>query len=101
MVLTDVIRVLPLLRTDEAQYMEPTIYAVEPWLAPSEALVAWGSLKGGLPNEVAARRMVRLIDVKGAIELLNDRYYDLSTTGRYDQLAELLVERVIQRNSRR
>jgi hypothetical protein len=98
-VLSDVARVLRLLRTEESQYMVPTIYVEEPWSASSEALVAWGPLKGGLPPEVAERRLVRLTEVEGAIDLLNDRYFDLSAARRYDELSELLIQRVLQRNS--
>jgi hypothetical protein len=100
-VLSDVVRMLNLLRTEEAQYLVPTIYAAEPWSAHSEALVAWASLKGGLPSEAAARRMVRLIEVEGAVELLRDRYFDLNAAGKYDELSTLLIQRVIQRNSSR
>ena len=100
-VLSDVVRMLNLLRTEEAQYLVPTIYAAEPWTPRSEALVALGSLKDGLPPEVAARRMVRLIEVEGAIELLKDRYFDLRAADRYDELSTLLIQRVIQRNSTR
>jgi hypothetical protein len=62
-VLSDLARVLRLLRTEESQYMVPTIYVEEPWSASSEALVARGPLKGGLPPEVAERRLVRLTEV--------------------------------------
>jgi hypothetical protein len=76
-----------------------TIYAAEPWSAGSEALVDWASQKGGLPTEVAKRRMVRLIDVEGALALLKDRYFDLSARGAYDELSDLLIQRVTLRNS--
>jgi hypothetical protein len=79
--------------------MVPTIYAAEPWSPSSEALVAWGSMKGGLPPEVAERRMVRLIEVEGAVDLLKDRYFDLNAAGRYDELSELLIQGVIRGNS--
>jgi hypothetical protein len=89
---------LQLLRTEVSQSsVVPTIYAAEPWTPTSEALVTWGSLKGGLPDEAAKRRMVRLIEVGGAVELLQDRYFDLSVAGRYAELSNLLVERVVQR----
>ena len=98
MVLSDVVRMLQLLRTEQSQYMVPTIYAAEPWSPSAEALVAWASMKGGLPPEPAERRMVRLIEVEGAIDLLKDRYFDLSTDRRYDELATLLIQRVVRRN---
>jgi hypothetical protein len=98
-VLSDVVRMLLLLRTEQSQYMVPTIYAAEPWSAASEALVAWASQKGGLPPEAAERRMVRLIEVEGAVELLNDRYFELSAARRYDELSNLLIQRVTRRNS--
>jgi hypothetical protein len=90
---------LQLLRTEQSQFMVPTIYAAEPWSPSSEALVAWGSMSGGLPAEAAERRMVRLIEVEGAIELLEDRYFDLSAARRYDELSNLLVQRVTLRNA--
>ena len=91
---------LHLLRTEVSQSsVVPTIYAAEPWTPSSEALVIWGSLKGGLPVEAAKRRMVQLIEVGGAVELLHDRYFDLSVAGRYNELCNLLIQRVIQRNS--
>jgi hypothetical protein len=43
--------------------------------------------------------MVRLIEVEGAIELLEDRYFDLSAARRYDELSNLLVQRVTLRNA--
>jgi hypothetical protein len=98
-VLSDVVRILELLRTEQSQYMLPTIYAAEPWSPSSEALVAWSPMRGGLPPEAAERRMVRLIEVKGAIELLKDRYLDLTADRRYDELSALLVQRVIRRNA--
>ena len=99
MVLSDVVRMLELLRTEESQGMVPTIYAAEPWLPHSEALVAWAPPKGGLPPEVAKRRMVRIIDVEGAIALLKDRYFELRAADSYDTLSELLIQRAILRNS--
>jgi hypothetical protein len=99
-VLSDVVRMLELLRTEQSQYMVPTIYAAEPWSPGSEALVDWASQKGGLPPEVSTRRMVRLIDVAGAVDLLKDRYFDLRAAGGYDELSDLLIQRVILRNSR-
>lgn len=101
MVLSDVVRLLQLLRTDESQYMIPTIYAAEPWSASSEALVAWSPPRGGLPPEAAERHLLRLIDVQGAIDALRDCYFDLSNAGRYDELCGLLVQRILQRNSSR
>jgi hypothetical protein len=89
---------LQLLRTEQSQFMVPTIYAAEPWSPSSEALVAWGSMKGGLPPEAAERQMVRLIEVEGAVDLLEDRYFDLSATRRYDELSNLLIQRVLRRN---
>jgi hypothetical protein len=77
--------------------MVPTIYATEPWSPSSEAIVAWGSLKGGVPPEAAERRMVRLVEVAGAVTLLEDQYHALATTQRYDELCNLLLERVAQR----
>ena len=97
--LSDVVRMLQLLRTEVSQYMVPTIYAVEPWSPSSEALVAWGSLKGGLPPEAAERRMVRLIEVEGAIALLKDRYFELTVAHRYGELCNLLIQLVVVRNS--
>ena len=99
MVLSDVVRVLRLLRTEQSQFMVPTIYAAQPWSPSSEALVAWGSMKGGLPPEAAERRMVRLVEVEGAVDLLEDSYFDLSAARRYDELSELLIQRVIRRNT--
>jgi hypothetical protein len=99
MVLSDVVRILELLRTEQSQYMMPSIYAAEPWSPSSEALVAWSPMRGGLPPEPAERRLVRLIEVEGAIELLKDRYRHLSADRRYDELSTLLIERVIRRNA--
>ena len=96
MVLSDVVRMLQVLRTEQSQFMVPTIYALEPWSPSSEALVAWGSLKGGLPREAAERSMVRLIEVEGAIDLLGNRYFDLSVARRYDELCNLLIQRVFR-----
>jgi hypothetical protein len=90
---------LELLRTDQSQSMVPTIYAAEPWSPHSEALVAWAPEKGGLPPEVAERRMVRLVEVERAIELLKDCYYELRVARRFDDLSELLIQRVIRRNA--
>jgi hypothetical protein len=90
---------LPLLRTEVAQYMVPTIYAAEPWLPSSEAIVAWGSLKGGLPAGAVEHRMVRLTEVEGAIALLKDHYFDFTAARRYDELCNLLIQLVVERNS--
>jgi hypothetical protein len=98
-VLSDVVRMLQLLRTEQSQFMVPTIYAAEPWSPSTEALVAWGPMKGGLPPEAAECRMVRLIEVESAIDFLKDRYFDLSAARRYDELSELLIQRVIRRNT--
>ena len=99
MVLSDVVKLLQLLRTEETQYMLPTIYAAEPWSASSEALVAWSPPRGGLPPEAAERHLLRLIDVQGAVNALKDCYFDLSSAGRYDDLCSVLIQRVLQRNS--
>ena len=99
--LSDVVRILQLLRTEEAQYMVPTIYAEEPWSPSSEAIVAWGSLKGGLPSVAAERRLVRLVEVEGALSLLKDRYFELSSAGQYDALCTLLIQRVSERSQNR
>jgi hypothetical protein len=92
---------LPFLRGDEAQYMVPTIYATEPWSPSAQAMVAWGSLMGGLPAVAADLRMTRVIEVEAATALLKDRYFDLSASGRYDDLSRLLLERVALSNQRR
>ena len=42
--------------------------------------------------------MVRLIEVEGAIDLLEDHYFDLSAARRHDELSNLLIARVIRRN---
>jgi len=99
--LSDVVRILPLLRTEEAQYLVPTIYAAEPWLPSSAAIVALGSLKGGLPPAAAERRLVRLVEVEGAVTLLKDRYFELSAAGQYEALCNLLLERVAERTRSR
>jgi hypothetical protein len=98
-VLSEVMRMIELLRTEQSQSMIPTIYVAEPWGARSEALVAWQPQKGGLPPDVAKRHMVRLIDVSGAMALLEDRYFDLRAAGAYDELATVLIQRVALRNS--
>jgi len=43
--------------------------------------------------------MVRLIEVQGAVELLEDHYFELSTARRYDEPTSLLVQRVIRGNA--
>ena len=72
----------------------PTIYVEQPWTAQSRAVVTWSMPKGGLPSDVAERQLVRLIEVRAAIRLLEDAYDRLIATGRMDELATLLIIRV-------
>ena len=74
--------------------MVPTIYVREPWSASSEAAVLWGSLTGALPPEAVKQGMTRLVEVDGAMFLLQDRYYEFSAANRHEELCSLLIKRV-------
>ena len=93
--LREVVAMLDLLRTDESQWMVPTIYAREPWDPESEALVAWAPMRGGLPDAAARAKMVRLTEVKSAMSLIQDQSYRLRAAGDLDALCSLLIQRVL------
>ena len=94
MTLRDLVASLPALQVEEVQFLVPTIYAAEPWAPDSDALVALGSLKGGLPPEVAKRQMTRVFEVAGARSILGDCYDKFAQAQRFDELCTILIERV-------
>jgi len=49
--------------------------------------------KGGLPDDAARLQLVRLVEVRLAIKLLNSDYEVLTRAHRYDELSNLLIER--------
>lgn len=73
---------------------EPTIYAAEPWAPHSPAIVSWSITKGGLPDDAAKLRLVRLVEVRSALRLLADQYDHLVLEDRLDELSALLLTRV-------
>jgi hypothetical protein len=92
--LNDIVIELLSLPTQQEQESIPTIYAEEPWSPSSEALVAHGSLHGGLPPEAAKRGMVRLIEVAGAVAILKNAYSEFAESGLYAELCLTLINRV-------
>ena len=92
--LNDVVVGLLSLPTQQEQESIPTIYAIEPWSPSSEALVAYGSLHGGLPPEAAKRAMVRFFEVSGAVAILKHSYSEFAETGLYHELCLTLINRV-------
>jgi hypothetical protein len=94
--LRDLIGSLPHLQAEEVQYLVPTIYAAEPWAPGSDALVALGSLKGGLPPEAAKRQMTRVFEVAGARSILGDCYVEFAEGERFDELCKILIERITE-----
>jgi hypothetical protein len=93
--LADVVRNLRSHDEDPFSWQEPTIYAAEPWTAQSQALVSWSMPKGGLPEDAAQLRLVRLVEVRTAIKLLAENYDQLLAAGRFDEICALLISRVI------
>jgi hypothetical protein len=98
--LLDVVKNLSSFPTGEAQYMVPTVYAAEPWSPNSPAAVEWGSLKGGLPPAAAAARLTRLHEVQGVVTLLQHEYQEFASAGRYAELCDILIRRVMELNYR-
>jgi hypothetical protein len=92
--LADVVRSLRDYAEQPAPWQEPTIYSAEPWRSSSEALVAWGSSKGGLPEEAARRGLVRLIEVRAALRLLGRDFDTLVRENRIEDLCSNLIARV-------
>jgi hypothetical protein len=92
--LRDLVASLPSLQAEEVQYLVPTIYAAEPWAPGSDALVALGSLKGGLPPEAATRQMTRVFEVAGARSILRDCYVEFAEAQRFDELCRIFIGRV-------
>ena len=91
MILNDIVIGLLSLPTQQEQDSIPTIYAVEPWSPSSEAMVAYGSLHGGLPPEAA---MVRFIEVAGAVAILKNTYAQVAESGLYAESCLTLINRV-------
>ena len=98
--LIEIIRSLPVLRSDELSGQEATIYAAEPWTPESPARVAWSMPKGGLPDQPARERMVRLCEVRAALIILKDCYVEWSADDRFDELTNRLIEAVQEANSK-
>jgi hypothetical protein len=98
MSLQDIIKDLRSYEQPERSGQEPTIYAAEPWVPTTIAMVEWSSPRGGLPSN-GAPLLLRLCEVRMALTLLGDVYDRLSAEHRYADLTELLVSRVLARNS--
>jgi hypothetical protein len=92
--LLEVIRGLHDYDEEPVSFQEPTIYASEPWSPQSEAVVEWCPPKGGLPESAAQRRLVRIVEVRKAIVLLEDCYPQRSQRGEFEELANTLIQRV-------
>jgi hypothetical protein len=92
--LNDIVIGLLSLPSQQEQESIPTIYAIEPWSPSSEALVAYGSLHGGLPPEAAKRAMVRVIEVASAVAILKNTYAEFAESGLYAELCLTLINRV-------
>jgi hypothetical protein len=92
--LNDIVVELLSLPTQQDQESIPTIYAEEPWSPTSEAVVAYGSLHGGLPSEAAKRGMVRFIEVASAAAILKNTYSEFAESGLYSELCLTLINRV-------
>jgi hypothetical protein len=92
--LNDIVIGLLSLPSQQEQESIPTIYAIEPWSPSSEALVAYGSLHGGLPPEAAKRAMVRFIEVASAVAILKNTYTEFAESGLYAELCLTLINRV-------
>jgi hypothetical protein len=96
--LAEIIRSLPSHDQASPAWQEPTIYAAEPWGSETEALVQLSLPKGGLPNEAAARRLVRFFEVRAALRVLGDRLDKLNRENRTAELCDILIEHVIAAN---
>jgi hypothetical protein len=92
--LADIVRDLRRYDEEPIGWQEPTIYAEEPWSASSRAIVSWSAPKGGLPDAATTLRLVRLMDVRKSLRLLNDEYDQLLAAHRLEELCTLLIERV-------
>jgi hypothetical protein len=91
--LLDIVRDLRSYDEKPVSWQEPTIYAEEPWATNSQAIVCWSPAKGGLPDDAAKLRLVRLVEVRSAVSLLADKYDQLARD-RLDELCVLLIARV-------
>jgi hypothetical protein len=91
--LSDIVRDLQRYNEEPVSWQEPTIYAEEPWTANSQAIVCWSLPKGGLPDDAAKLRLVRVVEVRSAVSLLTDKY-DQLVRDRLDELCVLLIARV-------
>lgn len=94
MTLVDIVRNLRSYSEEPVGGQEPTIYAAEPWTAYSQAIVSWSMPKGGLPDDVAAFRLVRFVEVQSAIRLLAGEYDQLMASDCLDELCVLLIAQV-------
>jgi hypothetical protein len=92
--LLDIVRDLRRYDDEPISSQQPTIYAEEPWSAESAAIVSWSTPRGGLPEDAAKPRLVRLIVVRPALRLLMGEYDQLLAGNRLDQLCVLLIARV-------
>jgi hypothetical protein len=92
--LNDIVTNLLSFPAQQQQESVPTIYAAEPWLPTSEALVAYGSRHGGLPSEAVRGGMVRFFEVAGAVAILKNTYSEFADAGLYDALCLTLINRV-------
>jgi hypothetical protein len=92
--LADIVRGLSRYDEEPVSWQEPTIYAAEPWAARSRAIVSWSLPRGGLPDDAAKLRLVRLVEVRSAVTLLADKYTELVRADRLDELCALLIARV-------
>ena len=92
--LLDIVRDLRRHDDEPISSQQPTIYAEEPWSAESAAIVSWSTPRGGLPEDAAKSRLVRLIEVRSALRLLAGEYDQLLVGNRLDELCAMLIGRV-------
>jgi hypothetical protein len=100
MTLAEILRDLQRFNEEPFECQAPTIYAAEPWTVNSQAIVTWSMPKGGIPDEAAKLRLMRLLEVRETISLLADKREQLVLEDRIDELCALLVDRVQKLNAR-
>ena len=75
--------------------VEATIYAVEPWIKGSMALVEHEPKAGGLPTEASAQGMKYFLEVFVARDFLEDWKSSLGKEPTHDQIIERLIHYAI------
>jgi hypothetical protein len=78
----------------------PAIYAADPWLSTSEAVVEWSREKGGIPS---GRKplLYYLTSVREALQFYGVDYDDRVANGEVEAMCAKISYHITRRNSQR